>query len=166
MAEVVTRRYRRQLAEDRRLPDLVLIDGGRGQLGAALAALARVGLPMLAVVSIAKREEEIYLQHRGEPVRLQRGSPVLQLIQRIRDEAHRFALTRHRKRRSRRTLRTELTELPGIGPLTARKLLRTFGSLEGVRQADPAELARVAGSRAARAIQERYGGGGGPGTPG
>ena len=156
IAEAVTRRYRRLIAEDRRLPDLVLIDGGKGQLGSAVAALARVGLPMLPVASIAKREEEIFLPERAEPIRLARDSPVLQLIQRIRDEAHRFAVSRHRRRRARRTLRTELTELPGIGPATARKLLRAFGSLEGVRRAGPEAVARVAGRRAARAVAERW----------
>ena len=159
LAEAVTRRYRRLLAEDRRLPDLVLIDGGEGQLGAAVTALARIGLPMLPVASIAKREEEIFVQGQSGSVRLDRRSPALQLIQRIRDEAHRFAVTRHRRRRSRRTLRTELTDLPGVGPVTARKLLRAFGSLDGVRRADPDELARVAGPKLARTILERYAGG-------
>jgi excinuclease ABC subunit C len=159
IAEAVTRRYRRLLAEDKRLPDLVLIDGGVGQLGAAVGSLTRIGLPMLAVAAIAKREEEIFVQGRAEPVRLDRASPALHLIQQVRDEAHRFAVTRHRRRRSKRTVRTELTELPGIGPVTARKLLRAFGSVDGVRRADPDQLARVAGARAARAIAARYGSG-------
>jgi excinuclease ABC subunit C len=119
IAEVVTRRYQRLLAEDRRLPDLVLIDGGRGQLGAAVAALARIGLPMLAVASIAKREEEIFLEGRAAPIRLERSSPVLQLIQRIRDATHRFAVSRHRQRRAKRTLRTSLTAMPFVGPVTS-----------------------------------------------
>ncbi|HET9299133.1 MAG TPA: excinuclease ABC subunit UvrC [Candidatus Polarisedimenticolaceae bacterium] len=160
MAEVVTRRYRRLLAEDRRLPDLVLIDGGAGQLGAAVRALAAVGLPMLPVVSLAKREEEIYLQGGGEPVRLPKDSPALHLVQRVRDEAHRFALGAHRRRRTRRTLKTELTELPGVGARTARKLLRTFGSLEAVRRADRAALAAVVGAKVADVLVRRYGGGG------
>ena len=159
IADVVTRRYRRLVAENRRLPDLVIIDGGRGQLGAAVGALAREGLPTLAVVALAKRDEELYLPGVAEPLRLDRGSPALQLVQRIRDEAHRFAVSRHRRRRSRRTLRTELTELPGIGAATAAKLLRAFGSLRAVRAADPDEWQRVAGRRAARALQARYGGG-------
>ncbi len=160
MAEVVTRRYRRLLAEDRRLPDLVLIDGGAGQLGAAVRALAGVGLPMLPVVALAKREEELHLVGGGEPVRLGRDSPALHLVQRIRDEAHRFAVSRHRKRRDRRTLRTELTTIRGVGPRTARRLLREFGSVEGVRRADPAELARVAGPKLSRRILDHYGRGG------
>jgi len=164
LAEAVTRRYTRLLAEDRPLPDLVLIDGGAGQLGAAVAALAQVGLPMLAVASIAKREEEIYLQSRDRPIRADRSSPALQLVQRIRDEAHRFAITRHRQRRKRRTRRSELTDLPGIGAVTARRLLATFGSLEGVKRADREALRRVAGKRAADAIVERYGAGDPDGT--
>jgi excinuclease ABC subunit C len=157
VAEAVTRRYRRVLAEDKSLPHLVLIDGGAGQLGAAVSGLIRVGLPMLAVAAIAKREETIFVQGRAEPLRLDPASPALHLIQQIRDEAHRFAVARHRRRRAKRTVRTELTELPGIGPVTARKLLRAFGSVEGVRRADPDRLVRVAGARAARAIAKRYG---------
>jgi excinuclease ABC subunit C len=156
ISEAVTRRYRRMVAEDRRLPDLVLIDGGRGQLGAAVAALTRVGLPMLPVAAIAKREEEIFLEGRSEPIRLELHSPVLQLVQRIRDEAHRFAVSRHRKRRAKRTLRTELTEIPGIGPARARRLLREFGSVNGVRRADPEALARAVGPKAAAALMARY----------
>jgi excinuclease ABC subunit C len=156
IAEAVSRRYRRLLAEDKRLPDLVLIDGGRGQLGAAVSALARVGLPMLPVVSIAKREEELYVQGRAEPIRLDRSSPALQLVQRMRDEAHRFAVSRHRSRRARRTLRSELTEIRGVGPVTARKLLREFGSLDGVRRADREAWQRVAGKTVADALAARY----------
>ncbi len=156
MAEVVTRRYRRLLAEDRRLPDLVLIDGGVGQLGSAVRALAAVGLPMLPVIALAKREEEIYLEGRGEPVRLDRSSPALQLMQRIRDEAHRFAIARHRRRRSRRTLRTGLTEIPGVGPVTARKLLRIFGSLEGVRGAEMEQLREAVGARTAERVRRYF----------
>ena len=153
IAEAVTRRYRRLLAEDRRLPDLVLIDGGAGQLGAAVRALAGVGLPMMPVVSLAKREEEIYLQGRGKPMRLDRSSPALQLVQRIRDEAHRFAVTRHRGKRKRRTLRTELLEIPGIGPVTARKLLTEFGSVAGLRKAEYVAVEKLVGSKRAGEIE-------------
>jgi excinuclease ABC subunit C len=157
IAEAVTRRYRRVLAENRRLPDLVLIDGGAGQLGAAVRALASEGLPMLPMIALAKREEEIYLQGGGEPVRLERSSQALQLLQRIRDEAHRFAITSHRKKRARRTLRTELLEVQGVGAATARKLLRAFGSVDGVRHAGKDAIRKIAGSRVAEAISSRYG---------
>lgn len=157
IAEAVTRRYRRLLAEGRRLPDLVLLDGGAGQLGAAVRALAAEGLPTLPMLALAKREEDIYLQGGGEPVRLDRSSPVLHLLQRMRDEAHRFALGHHRRKRSRRTIRTALLEVPGIGPARARKLLREFGSVEGVRQAPEAAVARVVGARAAQAIASALG---------
>ncbi len=152
----MSRRYRRLLAEDKRLPDLVLIDGGRGQLGTAVSALARVGLPMLPVVSLAKREEELFVAGQSEPIRLDRHSAALRLVQQIRDEAHRFAVQRHRGRRSRRTLKTELTEIPGVGPVTARKLLREFGSVEGVRRADAEAWRRVAGHKVAEALARRY----------
>jgi excinuclease ABC subunit C len=152
MAEAVTRRYRRLIAEGRRLPDLILIDGGPGQLGSAVRALAAEGLPTLPVISLAKREEEIFLQGAGEPVRLDRSHPALQLLQRIRDEAHRFGITRHRAKRTKRTITTALLDVPGVGVATARKLLRSFGSVEAVREASREALAEVAGRRVAEAI--------------
>jgi excinuclease ABC subunit C len=152
MAEAVTRRYRRVLAEGRRLPDLVLIDGGPGQLGAAVRAAAAEGLPTLPMVSLAKREEEIFLQGQGEPVRLDRSSPALQLLQRIRDEAHRFGIKRHRAKRAKRTITTVLLDVPGVGPKTAKALLRSFGSVEGVRAATAERIAGVAGEKVARAV--------------
>ena len=158
MAEAVGRRYRRLLAEDRRLPDLVLIDGGPGQLGAAVRALAAVGLPMLPVISLAKREEEIFLQGESEPIRLERSSPALKLVQQIRDEAHRFAVTHHRRRRSKRTLRSELLDVPGIGPAKAQKLLQELGSLEAVKRANLEALSRVVGPQLAARLRERYDG--------
>ena len=107
---------------------------------------------MLPMVSLAKREEEIFLQGRGEPVRLDRSSPALQLLQRIRDEAHRFGIKRHRAKRARRTLTTALREVPGVGPKTAQALLTRFGSVDGVRRATTEQLADVAGEKTARAI--------------
>jgi excinuclease ABC subunit C len=135
----------------------VLIDGGPGQLGAAVRSLAEVGLPTLPVVSLAKREEEIHLEGGGDPVRLERNDRALHLVQRIRDEAHRFAVTHHRRKRSRRTLRTSLTEIPGIGPVTARKLLKRFGSIRGIRNASAEELGAAAGRKIAERLIERYG---------
>ena len=110
----------------------------------------------MTVASISKRDEELHLETHDRPIRAPRNSPALQLVQAIRDEAHRFAVTRHRRRRKKRTLRTELTEIRGIGPVTAARLLREFGSVTGVREAPTSELVRVAGQRAATAIGKHY----------
>ena len=152
IAEAVTRRYRRILAEGRRLPDLVLIDGGQGQLGAAVRALAVEGLPTLPMIGLAKRDEENFLQGQGDPIRLDRASPALQLLQRIRDEAHRFGLKRHRAKRVRRTITTALLDVHGVGPKTAKLLLSAFGSVEGVKAAPADRIAEVAGEKVARAV--------------
>ncbi len=138
--QVVLRRYRRVLEEVGTMPDLVLIDGGRGQLNAALEALAELGVEETPIVALAKRREELYLPSRPEPLSLPSDHPGLQLLQRVRDEAHRFAVGRHRRRRSKGTLASRLDELPGIGSHRRKALLRRFGSLEGVRQASLEEL--------------------------
>ncbi len=157
MREVVGRRYRRLLEEGRDLPDLVLIDGGKGQLGAAVGALEELGLGEQAVASLAKREELIFVRGKDEPIALPRSSPVLQLVQRVRDEAHRFAIGFHRKARSMRTLRSELDDIPGIGPTKRRKLLSVFGSVRGVRGASEAELASAVGPATAAKIRGHFG---------
>ena len=151
MAEAVERRYRRVQAEDGPWPDLVLVDGGRGQLQAALTALDRLGIE-LPVVGLAKREEEIWVPDRPEPIRLSRKDAALHLIQRVRDEAHRFAISRHRQRRGKRMRQTGLTEIPGIGPVRARRLLRRFGSVAGLQGADPREIEAAVGPSMARAV--------------
>ena len=144
MKEVVGRRYRRLQEEKKALPDLVLIDGGVGQLHAAAAALEELGIINQALASIAKREEILYLQGReNEPVVLDHHSPALHLIQQIRDEAHRFAVTFHRSRRAKREVGTELLQIPGVGERTARKLLSQFGSLSKLRNVSLEELAQV-----------------------
>jgi len=153
MAEVVGRRYARLLREGKSMPDLVLIDGGKGQLGSAIAILERLGVGHLQVAAIAKREEEIFLDGRGEPVRIPHDSPILHLVQRIRDEAHRFAVTYHRKVRSKRTFASELTRIEGVGPRRARLLLRRFGSLQGVREAPLDSLAEAVGQGLAERIK-------------
>jgi excinuclease ABC subunit C len=145
MHEVVGRYFRRRLEENRPLPDLVVVDGGKGQLAAAAAALQGVGLHDMPVISLAKREEEVFLLGRSESLRLSRRSPALRTLQQARDEAHRFAVTFNRARRSVRTLSSELLRIPGVGPARRRALLRTFGSLEGVREATPEDIARVPG---------------------
>jgi excinuclease ABC subunit C len=156
MREAVGRRYRRLLEEGKDLPELVLVDGGKGQLGAAVAALEELGLGEQAVASLAKREELIFVRGRDEPIALPRHSPVLQLVQRVRDEAHRFAVGYHRSVRSRRTIASELDEIPGVGPAKRRKLLSAFGSLRGVRGASEGELASVVGRAMAARLREHF----------
>lgn len=134
------------------MPDLIVVDGGRGQLSAALTALDRLGIE-LAAIGLAKREEEIWVPDRPEPIRLSAKDPALQLLQRLRDEAHRFAITRHRGRRSRRMRETSLTDIPGVGPTRARILLRRFGSLSGVAAAATDELEQAVGRATARAVR-------------
>jgi len=142
MREAVGRRYRRLLEESKPLPSLILIDGGIGQLHAAAQALEKLEIINQPMASIAKKEEILYILGReDEPIVLDRHSPVLQLIQQIRDETHRFAITFHRQRRSTRRLRTSLTEIPGVGEITARKLLRKFGSVARLRELTVEDLA-------------------------
>ncbi|HZM52735.1 MAG TPA: excinuclease ABC subunit UvrC, partial [Vicinamibacteria bacterium] len=162
MREVVGRRYRRLLEEGKELPDLVLIDGGKGQLSAATEALAELGLGDQPVASLAKREELIFVPGRDEPVALPRSSPILQFVQRVRDEAHRFAIGFHRQTRSKRTLRSELDEIPGVGPIKRRKLLSRFGSLRGVRGASIEELTSAVGRTTAERIRAWLDQGGAP----
>src|SRR5580692_8760540 len=141
MREAVTRRYRRVLEEKKELPGLILIDGGIGQLHAAAQALDALPIINQPVASIAKKEEILYVLGReSEPIVLDHHSPVLHLIQQIRDETHRFAVTFHRQRRSSQRLRTSLTEIPGVGERTAQKLLRRFGSVARLRQLSVEEL--------------------------
>ncbi|HZP47243.1 MAG TPA: excinuclease ABC subunit UvrC [Vicinamibacterales bacterium] len=152
MHEVVMRRYRKLLELGGPFPDLVLIDGGKGQLAAAYAALEELGLANLVAVGIAKKEELLFTRDREDAIALAPTDPALLLIQRIRDEAHRFAVTFHRQARSMRDLRSELDEVPGIGPRRRKTLLTTFGSVAGVRRATREELAAVVGARTADAV--------------
>jgi excinuclease ABC subunit C len=145
MGEVVSRYFRRRVDEDKPIPDLAVIDGGKGQLGAAVAALEELGLREVVVVALAKKEEEVFLAGRAEPIRLDRRHRALHLLQRIRDEAHRFAVQYNRKLRSKRTLRSDLGDIPGVGPRRQNVLLRRFGSVKGVRAATKEEIARVPG---------------------
>ena len=153
MREVITRRYQRLQEEGKPRPGLVLVDGGLGQLHAAAEALEAIGITDQPLASIAKREEWIYVYgQEDEPIVLDKFSPVLHLIQMVRDEAHRFAVTFHRTRRNASRLRSELDQIPGVGEKTVMKLLRHFGSMEMVRHAPEAELAKVAGPALARKI--------------
>jgi excinuclease ABC subunit C len=145
MAEVVGRRYRRVRDEGGQLPDLVLVDGGAGQLNAALASLAALGLDSLPVIGLAKQFEEIYRPGQAEPLQLDRSSPALHLIQRLRDEAHRFANAYHQKLRQRRIQESVLDEFAGLGEKKKVALLQRFGSLARLRQATVADIAAVPG---------------------
>jgi excinuclease ABC subunit C len=143
--EVVSRFVRRQQESGHPLPDLLVIDGGKGQLNAALQAAAELGVQGLTIVSLAKREEEVFLPGRSESLLLPKRSPSLRLLQRVRDEAHRFAVSYSRTRRARRTVTSQLLEIPGVGPRRRRQLLERFGSLAGVRLASPQEIASLPG---------------------
>ena len=152
MRQAVERRYRRVLEEVGAMPDLLLIDGGRGQLNAALEALAVLGVEETPVVGLAKREEEIYLPARPEPLALPRHDAALQLLQQIRDEAHRFAVDRHRRRRQARTLKSRLDELKGVGPRRRKQLLKRFGSARGVLEASVDELREELGAKLGESV--------------
>jgi excinuclease ABC subunit C len=162
MNEVVGRRYKR-LSEDKKpMPSLILIDGGLGQLHAAAAALAELGIQpgtpdQPALASIAKREEIVYVHgQESDPIVLDRRSPVLHLIQKVRDESHRFAVTYHRKRREMRDRDSELDAIPGVGPRTRQRLLEHFGSVRGIRHAAPDALTAVVSSTTAAKIRRHF----------
>ncbi len=152
MEQVVRRRYARVLENGGPFPDLIVIDGGKGQLNAAYAALETVGLSNLVAIGLAKKEELVFTRDSMEPLALDTHGSALRLLQRIRDEAHRFAITFHRQSRTKRDLRSELDGVPGIGLRRRKMLLTTFGSLSGVRRATREELARVVGARTADAV--------------
>ena len=145
MNEVVTRYFNRRKEDGKQLPDLIVVDGGKGQLSAAHAALDAIGLGDQPLISLAKREEEIFVWGRSDPLRLSRRSPALRLLQQIRDEAHRFAVTFNRKRRSMRTVTSELLSIPGVGPVKRRQLIQVFGSVQGVRDASLDDIAALPG---------------------
>jgi excinuclease ABC subunit C len=154
MREVITRRFRRYLDEQAKPieqrkfsypPNLVIIDGGKGQLNAARAALDELGISGVEICGLAKRLEEVFLPDRAEPVLLPRASEALYLLQRVRDEAHRFAITYHRTLRGRQMVESAFDEIPGIGPSRRRSLLDMFGSLQGVREATVDDLAQTPG---------------------
>ncbi|MEK7770769.1 MAG: excinuclease ABC subunit UvrC [candidate division NC10 bacterium] len=143
MREVLTRRYSKALETEAPLPDLILLDGGRGQLGVGSKVLEALGLDYLPIAALAKRAEEVYVPERLAPLLLDLGSPALQTLQKIRDEAHRFAITYHKTLRQRRTISSELDRIPGVGPTLRTSLLRSLGSARGVRAASVADLAAV-----------------------
>jgi excinuclease ABC subunit C len=157
MKEVLTRRYHRLLREDKHMPDLIVVDGGKGQLSSAVEVLQELGLyGQIPIIGLAKRLEEIVIPTSSIPIQLPKTASGLKLLQRIRDEAHRTAVSFHREKRSKRTLSTELTEIQGIGPKTAEKLLKRFGSVKGVKAAEETELASEVGPQAARQIRAYF----------
>jgi excinuclease ABC subunit C len=164
MQEIVGRYFDRRVREGDRMPDLVLVDGGKGQMAAAAQALESAGAGDLPLASLAKRDEEVFVPGRSDPVRLPRTDPGLHWLQRARDEAHRFAVTYSRTLRKRRTLRSRLSEVPGVGAEREQRLLRRFGSLDAVREASEEELREVSGigPTTARRIRERLRNGSSP----
>lgn len=156
MKEVVGRRYRRAMDEGLPLPDLVVIDGGKGQVGAAVEAMSELGLEHIPLIGLAKRLEEIVVPGQRDTLLLPRSSSSLRLLQQIRDEAHRFAITFHRSLRARRTLQTELTAIPGIGRKSALKIFEEFGSVRGVRQATLEHLQNVLGPKTGQAVFDYF----------
>jgi excinuclease ABC subunit C len=151
MQEVVRRYFERRIKDEKPLPDLIVVDGGKGQLSAAHAALMECGVTDRPLISLAKREEEVFMWGREEPLKLSRRSPALRLLQQARDEAHRFAVTYNRKRRTMRTVTSELLKVPGIGPVKRRQLLHEFGSVQGVREAGEEAIAKLPGFNTERA---------------
>ena len=156
MHEVVMRRYRKLLEQGGPFPDLILIDGGKGQLTSAYQALEELGLANLVAVGIAKKEELLFTRDQVDGIALSKESPALLLIQRIRDEAHRFAVTFHRQSRTRRDLRSEIDQIAGVGPRRRKALLTAFGSVAGVRRATREDLARIVGPRCADAVLAHF----------
>ena len=155
MKEIVGRRYKRILEEESVYPNLIIVDGGKGQLSSACEALQELGLyGKIPIIGIAKRLEEIYYPEDSVPLLISKKSPALLLIQRIRDEAHRFAITFHRQKRSNSTFVTEIENIAGIGKKTADKLLAHFKSVKKIKEADLDELTKIAGDKIARKIKE------------
>jgi excinuclease ABC subunit C len=157
MNEVVGRRYLRMIAEDQTLPDLIVIDGGKGQLSAACDALKSLGIyGQVPIIGIAKRLEEIYFPEDSLPLYIDKKSESLKLIQQIRDEAHRFAITFHRDKRSKGSLVSELEGVDGVGKVTATKLLKHFGSVRAIRESTLEELSGLIGIDRARKVRAYF----------
>jgi excinuclease ABC subunit C len=153
MQEIVHRRYKRLINEDEDLPNLIVVDGGKGQLSAAVKALKELGIyGEVPIIGIAKRLEELYYPEDPLPLHISKKSPTLKILQRLRDEAHRFAITFHRQKRSKNAFKTELEEIPGIGKSTADKLLSKFKSIRKIQKASKSELAEVVGQAKAETV--------------
>jgi excinuclease ABC subunit C len=156
MREVVERRYSRLVEEQGALPDLIMVDGGKGQLSSAIEVLQTLNLTTVPIIGLAKRLEEVFVPNVSEPLTLPRTSSGLRLLQQIRDEAHRFAIEYHRKLRSKRILKTELDLIKGVGKKRATELLEAFGSVQGVKFATEEQIAEIVGSKVAAEIKEFF----------
>ena len=156
MEEVIERRYTRVINEGWQIPDLIVVDGGKGQLSSAVEILRQIGLENQPIIGLAKRLEEVFVPGESESILLPRTSSALKLLQHIRDEAHRFAITFHRSLREKRVISTLLTGIEGIGETKATKLLRQFGSAKGVHDASLEEIAKVIGMKAAQAVKNYF----------
>jgi excinuclease ABC subunit C len=156
MREVIRRRYSRVVEERLPLPDLIMVDGGKGQLSSACEVLNELSLQSQPIISLAKRLEEVYVPDESDPVPIPKTSSALRLLQQIRDEAHRFAITFHRSLRDKRTLQTELDLIEGIGKKRAKELLEAFGSVQGVKFATETQLTEIVGEKVAAKIREYF----------
>jgi excinuclease ABC subunit C len=157
MEEVVYRRYKRLVEENKPLPQLIVIDGGRGQLNSAKESLEKLELfGKIHLISIAKKLEEIYLPDDGIPLHISKKSETMKVLTHIRDEAHRFGITHHRNKRSEETIKTELTSIPGIGPLTIQKLLDEFKSVEGIRNATAEAIQAMIGNAKTKIVLDYF----------
>jgi excinuclease ABC subunit C len=156
MREVIRRRYGKLLEEQGEFPDLIMVDGGKGQLSSAVEVLIELGVRDQPIIGLAKRLEEVFLPGNGEPELIPKASGGLRLLQQVRDEAHRFAITYHRSLRARRTLQTELDLIDGVGKKRAKELLEVFGSVQGVKFATTEQLMEVVGEKVAGKIKEYF----------
>ncbi len=157
MKEVLTRRYTRVMREKQHIPDLIVVDGGKGQLSSSVEALKEIGFyGQVPIVGLAKRLEEVFLPEKADPVMIPKTSSALKLLQRVRDEAHRFAITFHRDKRSKRTFSSELERIPGIGAKTAQKLIKQFGSVKKIKQASEEDLQKEAGEKTGSVIYAHF----------
>ena len=156
MREVIERRYSRVLEEQQALPDLIMVDGGKGQLSSAVESLGKLGIQGQQIIGLAKRLEEVFLPGISDPELIAKSSTGLRLLQQVRDEAHRFAITFHRSLRTKRTLQTELDLIDGVGKKRAKELLEAFGSVQGVKFATAEQLAEVVGEKTAERIREYF----------
>ncbi len=156
MEEVIERRYQKLINEKHTLPDLIMVDGGKGQLSAAVSVLLKFGFKEFQIIGLAKRLEEIFFPGIGEALTIPKTSSSLKLLQKIRDEAHRFAITFHRERRSKRTIKTELTEIKGIGNTTATLLLKKFGSVKNIKEIPLEEIAEIIGTKKAVIVKDFF----------